>query len=625
MFSLLSVALSGHTLQAQENIASPASDTVDIDIFANIVIQHEGRLKPLDTFARNQLLLFSEKSSLKNKSAIEWLIGSMFDPFTAFNEKIFKIRNNKVVEALGIEVDLVNKHTYSFSQIIEGIESNRDMLQKILIKPQAEREPTEKQLAALYFKSFAFLDICRSFTCLIPDIPIDNPELVQELGFDRNQVSMYDFLPKTAKLRQLLIQLNEKDSNSFTEKDKAIQNLQFYLSKKLGDQESIVLKIIPPDSDPVNNQWVAPWEHVNGNFTDTQLAYLADLQTCVTNFHFKNYEKFETQLNAFKSSIPYKKNIDLEVLFYKLDLFTWSLALYILTFLLLLIYWLSGKKFIFGLSVTTVSLSAILHVTGIILRMIIRNRPPVSTLYESIIFVGAVIVIFGLIIEWRQRNTLGTFLACSAGVILQFIGIKFSIEGDTMGMLVAVLDSNFWLSTHVVTIVIGYGTTFVAGLIGHAYLAIAIFKPGNKKLIDLMYKNAVGATLVSLFFTTLGTILGGIWADQSWGRFWGWDPKENGAMLIVLWLLMLTHGRLTGILRGPGFAAGLVLGNICVALAWFGVNLLSVGLHNYGFTESQIGLNILIFSIIEISIAFVGFIVIKLNETTQKSNLTTQT
>jgi len=108
-----------------------------------------------------------------------------------------------------------------------------------------------------------------------------------------------------------------------------------------------------------------------------------------------------------------------------------------------------------------------------------------------------------------------------------------------------------------------------------------------------------GATLFALFFTLFGTILGGIWADQSWGRFWGWDPKENGALLIVMWQIMMLHLRITGFVKPMGFALGMILNNIVVILAWFGVNLLNVGLHSYGFATG-IAINISLFIAFEL-------------------------
>ncbi|MDP6905781.1 MAG: cytochrome c biogenesis protein CcsA, partial [Verrucomicrobiota bacterium] len=118
-----------------------------------------------------------------------------------------------------------------------------------------------------------------------------------------------------------------------------------------------------------------------------------------------------------------------------------------------------------------------------------------------------------------------------------------------------------------------------------------------------IFDNLFGITLVALFFTLFGTILGGIWADQSWGRFWGWDPKENGALLIVLWQLMMIHMRLSGIARPAEFALGMGLNNIIVALAWFGVNLLQVGLHSYGFDDG-VARNLFIFIALEILFCF---------------------
>ena len=147
--------------------------------------------------------------------------------------------------------------------------------------------------------------------------------------------------------------------------------------------------------------------------------------------------------------------------------------------------------------------------------------------------------------------------------------------------------------------------SLVAGLMGHIYLIYAAIKPNDKKELTKIFNNIYGLTLMALFFTMFGTILGGIWADQSWGRFWGWDPKENGALLIVLWHLMMLHMRVSGIVKQNGFAYGVSLVNIVVAIAWFGVNLLNVGLHSYGFTDN-VATNLFLFIFIEL--AFTSFL-----------------
>ena len=143
----------------------------------------------------------------------------------------------------------------------------------------------------------------------------------------------------------------------------------------------------------------------------------------------------------------------------------------------------------------------------------------------------------------------------------------------------------------------------MAGLIGHLYLIEKIRVPKDSVRLKSIYNNMFGVTLIALFFTLFGTILGGIWADQSWGRFWGWDPKENGALLIVLWQLMMVHMRLSGLAKPDKFALGMVLNNIVVIMAWFGVNLLSIGLHSYGFA-SGIAVNIILFTAFELVTGF---------------------
>ena len=148
-------------------------------------------------------------------------------------------------------------------------------------------------------------------------------------------------------------------------------------------------------------------------------------------------------------------------------------------------------------------------------------------------------------------------------------------------------------------ITFGYGVSLVAGLMGHVYLLLAYFKPKDKQLLDKVFNNTYGLTLMGLFFTMFGTILGGIWADQSWGRFWGWDPKENGALLIVLWHLMVLHLRISGLIKPLGYAYAISLVNIVVAIAWFGVNLLNVGLHSYGFTDN-VATNLILFIVFEL-------------------------
>jgi len=212
------------------------------------------------------------------------------------------------------------------------------------------------------------------------------------------------------------------------------------------------------------------------------------------------------------------------------------------------------------LSLPLISLGFLIHVIALLTRSLILSRPPTGTLYETLLFGAAIVMLVGLC---SRKNQLFLVTCALSAAFLLFVSRGF-IQGDSLNVLVAVLNTNFWLSTHVTCIIIGYAFCVMAAMVGHVYLYSNAIK---------IEKLMVPLTLAALLFTSIGTLLGGIWADQSWGRFWGWDPKENGALLIVLWLAWILHGRISGHFQKQGFAAALGLTNIMVALTWFGVNL----------------------------------------------------
>ena len=181
-------------------------------------------------------------------------------------------------------------------------------------------------------------------------------------------------------------------------------------------------------------------------------------------------------------------------------------------------------------------------------------------------------------------------LASAVGGVTGFAGLiiahHLSLSGDTMQMMQAVLDSNFWLATHVVVITIGYSATYLAGFLAALYIVRGAFTRGLDTLTAAALERMVyGITCFATLFSLVGTILGGIWADQSWGRFWGWDPKENGALIIVIWNALILHVRWGRLCGARGFMALAVFGNVVTTWSWFGTNMLGVGLHSYGFMD----------------------------------------
>jgi ABC-type transport system involved in cytochrome c biogenesis permease subunit len=245
----------------------------------------------------------------------------------------------------------------------------------------------------------------------------------------------------------------------------------------------------------------------------------------------------------------------------------------------------------------------LLHTFALFSRMYLMDRPMVfvTNLYSSAIFIGWLAVGLGLIIERLVPIGLGNLIGAVLGCGTSVVAHNLATSGDTLEMMQAVLDTNFWLATHVTTVTFGYAATYVAGLIGLIYVLLGLALPQVLKTpmpvvtgpsarpMDLgriigmvMYGVICLATLLS--FT--GTVLGGIWADQSWGRFWGWDPKENGAVLIVVWNALILHARWAGLVKDRGTAILALIGNMITTWSWFGTNQLGVGLHAYGFSTA---------------------------------------
>jgi ABC-type transport system involved in cytochrome c biogenesis permease subunit len=581
---------------------------INSDVFGSLTVQHDGRLKPVDTFARNLLLNVHTASRISRDrmEAVDWLWALVLYPEASYRRKDFKVREYEVLEAMKIQPR--EDHQYSFQELRDGVEGIRKDVEQWLTIKEEHQSLVQKHLLRLYHVMGFYYEVSRSLTLFEEDLVIKNEALASELGLKANHpLSFYLIHSATNRIETLMVE-KMKRADWATDKKSAWSRLVRYLSDKGHDRLATSLTLISPKEKTSASDWLSPWEVMGKQvLSSRETSLLNDLQSWYRSRKGSDEREAMKSLESFRVKTGDNPRIKEELKYNRWDLFTKSLGFYLISLLLLMMSWLGWHKLMSALAKVSLAFGAGLHGYGMWMRMEIMERPPVSNLYESIIFVGWVAVLVGLIVELVRRNGLGCLCATFIGSLLHFVGFNYADDGDTMGMLVAVLDSNFWLATHVVTITMGYGITAVAGLFGHIYLIRAIWKPGDQTALNEIYKNSIGISLVALLFTTLGTILGGIWADQSWGRFWGWDPKENGALLIVLWLLMLLHGRLGGHFKALGFSVGLVLANITVALAWFGVNLLAVGLHNYGFTES-IAVNLCLFCGFEALFALVGYV-----------------
>jgi cytochrome c-type biogenesis protein CcsB len=289
-----------------------------------------------------------------------------------------------------------------------------------------------------------------------------------------------------------------------------------------------------------------------------------------------------------RSSIHQLPKPQLELVYNRVNPFLWSKICYGLALLLALIGLMVSHRAVLLSSRTLVWLGLGMHSFGLVARMVIMGRPPLSTLYETFLFAGWTAVLLGIAMDFFQKRSPGALVSSVGGFIMIHMAGKFGGDGDTMGMLVAVLNNNFWLATHITTIMLGYAGVCSAGVIGHVYLLQRMIAPAahNREKLAGLDRSLYGVLAFGFIFTVIGTLFGGLWAQQSWGRFWGWDPKENGALLIILWCSIVFHARAGGWMRQGGTAAGAIVGFVVVMMTWLGVNLLGVGLHSYGFTSA---------------------------------------
>lgn len=314
--------------------------------------------------------------------------------------------------------------------------------------------------------------------------------------------------------------------------------------------------------------------------------------------------------------------------FNHVDPFWKAIYLFLPAMLLVFLSWIVADKPLRGAALGAVIVGVLIMSWGLYERMAISGRPPVTNLYSSALFIGWAVALAALAGEWIVGAGIGILVSAVAGssslVIAHYLARG---EGDTIGVMQAVLDTTFWLATHVVCITLGYAATFLAGFLGLAYIvgkvvqgfsgpsagtedaaaqqAVAL-QPGESPLAHLQsgptaaalppQKSRMerlggltyGVICFALFFSLVGTVLGGLWADDSWGRFWGWDPKENGALIIVLWNALILHARWDKQVGPYGMAVLSLIGNVVTAWSWFGVNELRAGLHSYGFTEGRL-------------------------------------
>lgn len=550
-----------------------ASDQPDVVTFGKIPVLVGGRVKPLDTVARNSLLIIHGKESLdlangQQITAMQWLADVLFKPAVADEYPVFVIQNAEVLGLFGWEQS--ERKYFSFTELspfLRQIDQQGEQSEKL-----ESVQRSAYQSAVLNLRN-ALILCQRLKNSLRPEDAHD---------FSKEMDGYIAVIPLAA---HAAAQREKGETFDKTSLDSVTAFIQRY------ENISSMAYILAVPS-PQGPQWHSVAETLveavrTGAIHPVVKAY-AQIGDAYHAGDQRNFNQQSTLLrNWFAKEQPNAtKRTSFEFLFNHVDPFTHSMVLYVLAFLLACGSWLGWSRPLNRTAFYLLLLALAVHTFGLVSRMYLQERPPVTNLYSSAIFIGWGAVIVALILERIFRDGIGAACAGAIGFITLIIAHHLAGSGDTLEMLQAVLDTNIWLATHVVAITTGYSAMFLAGMLAIIYIVRGVFTRSLKKeTADSLSRMTYGVVCFATLFSFVGTVLGGIWADQSWGRFWGWDPKENGAVLIVLWCAIILHARWGGFIRPRGLMIMAIFGNVVTSFSWFGVNMLGVGLHSYGFMQ----------------------------------------
>jgi ABC-type transport system involved in cytochrome c biogenesis permease subunit len=560
----------------------------DVTGFGRLPVLANGRIKPLDTVARTSLLAICNAAynsptrgtnfiftpDGRKLAPIEWLLDVVFRPTLADTYQVIVIDNPDVLSIFNLkQEDALEIRRFSFNQLgpkLEELERQAKLASQI---ESAVRSPFQRAVLQLY----------------------ENLIHYQQLRHALVAPGRDDFLADLMQFQQKLpagvAAVHAKQAGEAHD-EAAVTAMTDMGEQFMEMSERTNLLVIPADNGETTGWKTAGAALLEtfqrGSVSPDALAYAGLAHA----WRFEQPDKFNELLRLFQKELanryaPELAKCDAEARFNSAAPFSTARVLYVGAFFLAILSWVVWPDALGRSAFWFMIVAWLVATAGIAARMWLEGRPPVTNLYSSALFVGWVAVAFCIALEFIYRNAIGSVAAGMIGFSTLLIGHYLSLGGDTLEMMRAVLDSNFWLATHVVTVVAGYGATALAGFLALIYVFRGLFTRSlDKATADSLARMVYGIVCFATLFSFVGTVLGGIWADQSWGRFWGWDPKENGALIIVIWNAIILHARWGGMIRQRGLMCLAIGGNIVVGWSWFGVNMLGVGLHSYGFTEA---------------------------------------
>jgi ABC-type transport system involved in cytochrome c biogenesis permease subunit len=505
---------------AQSDMPAADSSSLDFKQWGLLAIQDGGRRKPIDTFAREMLIKTTGRSSYTDQRGKKW-------------------------------------------------QANDFILSMLLDTHDWKSEPM---------------------------ILISLGQLTEKLGLDKTQ-RRFSFTQLTS-LPELNVLAGE--AHALRKAEKPLDRLQ---SEVMSVSERLALFahvmdgsafLLVPAPEKTTDPWLVPpafGQYYNASqfaASETQLQTLATAYAKGDGFQFsRTGNQLRDGLRGLSPKIyPAESQLRLEYFYNHFDGFYRAAWSYGVALLLLAVAYLRGKGgAVKWIGVSLALLGLLLHGSGITLRCLIAGRPPVTNMYESIIWVSFAVLFFGMIFFARYRTLVYLLAALPASLLALLLVHQMPIAmPSSIDPLVPVLRDNFWLTIHVLTITLGYSAFLLAWGFGHIFLLFYLLKPVAARANQPMHFWLYRIIQLGVILLAAGTILGGVWANYSWGRFWGWDPKETWALIALLCYILTLHGRLAGWWTQFGLVVASVVCFLAVLMAWYGVNfVLGKGLHSYGF------------------------------------------
>ena len=536
---------------------------VSDNLWKAVPVQHQGRVKPFDTLAREVLFTVYGRETFKpapegspstdsrwqgggeRRAAVDVILSWMLIPSFWDTAPFILVESGRVKEALGLP--LKRRH---FSPT-ELAGNQKLVLQLTELQALRQRkEPLDK-----YFKSLEKLE---TRWILYSAVKTGAFLQIEPQEGKESWRSLLELSPpvqeKFQKAVQAYIQWVAALSVPLNDREKAPQN-------RVEKEKDSQADFIPKEK---------PSLQMAAHSADKKKEELKNVLLALQNEIFQNFQK---------SFSP--RRIQVEIFLNSLKPFRLAWILYLLFLIAcLFVSFIQKGRWIPWFFYVPALFS---HIFGLVSRSYIMSRPPVTNMYETVVWVPFVALVAGLVFYWKK-----SFIPFIASVILAFFCLFLTdvaprILDGSLQPLEAVLRSNFWLSTHVLIITMSYAFFCLAFVLGDMALFRILFNK-TPEIAEKASPAIYRALQWGVVLLAAGTILGAIWADYSWGRFWGWDPKESWALISLLGYLALLHGRFVGWIRPFSFVTGSVLMFFLILMAWYGVNfILGAGLHSYGF------------------------------------------